>query len=250
MDRRARLKTKKLGTIKKGKSINKFIVHEEGFLNSCDTYFWRVRPLNSNGVWGPWSRYFTFQMEKVMPPVNLISTEGELTWHPNPSGAKAKSFEVYGSNEYLGFEPKPSNLVTTTSEKKIRITDIPFAFFRVISVDSLGNKSEISERPYPYLKDEPTIVYPDSLFQYKLSFTPAFFSMAAKSDKYEYEKRVDTVMYHILKMPAWLKFSSENSTIEGVASENVLRSELSSGQNVIDLEFLSEIFPSKTYRLN
>ncbi|MFB3891632.1 MAG: hypothetical protein ACE15C_06365 [Phycisphaerae bacterium] len=75
-----------------------------GLFNPDTAYYWRVRAKDSNGVWGPWSKAFSFKCAAPAVPVNLkvVSEDGvpkAITWEDGPAGRKAVSWRVYGSNE-------------------------------------------------------------------------------------------------------------------------------------------------------
>lgn len=75
-----------------------------GLLNPDTVYYWHVRALDDSGVWGPWSRTFSFQTRSAGVPLDLRlapDDQGGLTlsWRANPQGRTPASFKVYGSDE-------------------------------------------------------------------------------------------------------------------------------------------------------
>jgi len=75
-----------------------------GLLNPDTMYYWRVRAQDASGVWGPWSRTFSFQTRSAGVPLDLQlipDDEGGLTlsWRANPQGRPPVGFKVYGSDE-------------------------------------------------------------------------------------------------------------------------------------------------------
>jgi len=75
-----------------------------GLLNPDTTYYWRVRALDATGVWGPWSRTFSFRTRSPGVPLDVKlspNDKGGLTlcWKPNPQGTKPIVYRVYGSDE-------------------------------------------------------------------------------------------------------------------------------------------------------
>lgn len=74
-----------------------------GLLNPGTTYYWRVRPRDAKGVWGPWSRVFRFQIRSPGVPldVRLEPDAGGYTlrWTANPQGERPVAYKVYGSDE-------------------------------------------------------------------------------------------------------------------------------------------------------
>lgn len=130
-----------------------------GLLNPDTTYYWRVRALDATGVWGPWSKTFSFQCRAPGVPRDVQLTPDEqggltLAWQPNPQGRTPVAYKVYGSDEqgfsvsdteYVVFRgkgfvrsfeeyaakaadgpdgnlvPTPANLLTTTSATRLRV---------------------------------------------------------------------------------------------------------------------------------
>jgi len=75
-----------------------------GLLNPATAYCWRVRARDATGVWGPWSRTFSFRIRAPGVPLDVrLAPQGsdrfELQWRPNPAGSAPKEYKVYGSDE-------------------------------------------------------------------------------------------------------------------------------------------------------
>ncbi|MHB8898344.1 MAG: hypothetical protein ACYC6Y_06320, partial [Thermoguttaceae bacterium] len=76
-----------------------------GLLNPGTTYYWRVRALDATGVWGPFSKTFSFRIQAPGVPVDvrlLPADDGQglaLSWSPNPEGERPVAYKVYGSDE-------------------------------------------------------------------------------------------------------------------------------------------------------
>ena len=75
-----------------------------GLLNPGTTYYWRVRACDARGVWGPWSRSFSFGIQSPGVPldVQLIPQGDEglrLQWQQNTEGSPPVAYKVYGSDE-------------------------------------------------------------------------------------------------------------------------------------------------------
>jgi hypothetical protein len=230
---------------KRSQLVNTFDVPHDGLLVSDRPYFWRVRSLSADSTWGEWSRYFSFTIRKVMPPTDLqvIGNAGadRLIWKWPTTGVAPVAFEIYGSNEYLGFELSSASLIATTNGTSFNVSDQPFAFFRVIGVDSLGNKSELSEyvsRAYPYLNAFANNVFADSLFRMPLVTTPIYSSYANIDDGYE--EYVDKVKISVRSFPSWLKMDYPTKSLVGSIDEERLKRDFYAGLNKVDLEFDSE----------
>jgi len=125
-----------------------------GLLNPSTTYYWRVRALNSEGIWGPWSKTWSFQCQAPGVPLNVSTSFDHnsgtvtLSWKPNTTGTSPIRYKVYASNEKgftandneylrymghgfcssvedyintknLGMVKTPSNLLTTSNKTNL-----------------------------------------------------------------------------------------------------------------------------------
>jgi hypothetical protein len=144
-----------------------------GLLNPDTEYFWHVRAKDAQGVWGPWSRTWSFTPRGPAPPEDVrLESDGErgiLRWAANPLGRQPAKYRVYASDE-KGFsisdEPYkvtigvshdvpaefPANFVAETSERELEVVgqDVKGAgankaFYRVVAVDAAGNRSGPSD---------------------------------------------------------------------------------------------------------
>jgi len=155
-----------------------------GLLTPGTTYYWRVRAQDEHGVWGPWSRTWTFTPQGPAHPVDVRfefdAGAGTLRWRPNPVGRPPARYRVYGSDE-KGFTVSdtpydvrvrngdegatdrfPANLVAETSQTHLAVLgaglDLPNAnraYYRVVAVDANGSRSwssdyAVAERPFIY----------------------------------------------------------------------------------------------------
>ncbi|KPK63521.1 MAG: hypothetical protein AMK73_05140, partial [Planctomycetes bacterium SM23_32] len=161
-----------------------------GLLTPGTTYYWRVRAMDSNGVWGPWSPIWSFVPEGPTPPLDVTlhfdpaTGIGSLSWRPNPVGLTPARYRVYGSDE-KGFsvsdvpynvnqgdehdemlpQPFPANFVAETSETQMAVVSVGLglpnankAFYRVVAVDGNGNRSRSSAyaaAPRPFIHTVP-----------------------------------------------------------------------------------------------
>ena len=147
----------KLASYTPSRGKTEWLVPYVGLLNPGTTYYWRLRAKDDKGVWGPWSKPWSFQCDAPGVPINVKATADPakgtvlLTWDGNPKGASASAFKVYASNEkgfsvsdtkynvlmgrgFCGdlkeFEAKnkvkemvntPANLVTTTRDRQVLV---------------------------------------------------------------------------------------------------------------------------------
>ena len=160
-----------------------------GLLTPGRTYYWRVRAKSEQGVWGPWSKTWSFTADGPAQPVE-VALEPEkgatgkviLRWKANSSGRKPVKYRVYGSDE-KGFsvsdEPyrrnvgqskdlpgqAPANIVAETSKTDlvvlgagIDLTNANKAFYRVVAIDDKGKRSGPSDyaaAPRPFIFSKP-----------------------------------------------------------------------------------------------
>ena len=77
-----------------------------GLLTPGQKYWWRVRARNDKGVWGPWSKTWSFTPGGPVPPtdVRLEAVPGNdgqrvLRWKAGGAGRQAVKYRIYGSDE-------------------------------------------------------------------------------------------------------------------------------------------------------
>ena len=76
-----------------------------GELNPDREYYWHVRAKDDQGVWGPWSKTWSFTPRGPAPPLKVAvhydreTNVGTLRWTPNPIGRKPAAYRVYASDE-------------------------------------------------------------------------------------------------------------------------------------------------------
>src|SRR5581483_7069917 len=88
-------------TADRGKA--QFTMPQSGLLASGQKYYWRVRAKDQHGVWGAWSRSWSFTPEGPAAPIDVtlsvVDGRGILRWKPNPSGQAPAKYRIYGSDE-------------------------------------------------------------------------------------------------------------------------------------------------------
>jgi hypothetical protein len=111
--------------------LARFTLDAPGSLNPDRPYFWHVRAQDSKGVWGPWSKTFSFTPRGPGVPLKVKlelvdapdGKTGVLEWEPNPQGRAPVAYRVYASDE-KGFSvsDKPYEVSTGTAK------DLPLQF--------------------------------------------------------------------------------------------------------------------------
>jgi acetyl esterase/lipase len=225
-----------------------------GLLTPGQEYYWRVRAKNGNGVWGSWSKTWSFvpggpaqPVEVTLEPVKGGEGKAILRWKPNASGRKPAKYRVYGSDE-KGFsvsdEPyrrtvglskdvpaqTPANFVAETSKTELVVlgvgVDLPNAnraFYRVVAVDDKGKRSGPSDyaaaaRPLIYSKPpEPAKVGKE--FRYQLSVIRSLGDLRLRVvDGKEVASywEVERPRFALVKGPKWLKIDEGSGLLRGV----------------------------------
>jgi hypothetical protein len=140
-----------------------------GLLNPDETYYWRVRARSREGVWGPWSKVFSFSAVAPAVPVNLTARFDRTTrmvtlgWEPGAEGTKPVRYHIYGSSErgftasdvpYVyaggleGMKHSPPNLLLETKDAARSVTlpvELWRPYYRVVAIDAEGRESGVSE---------------------------------------------------------------------------------------------------------
>ena len=136
-----------------------------GLLNPGQTYYWRVRARSEEGVWGPWSKAFSFVAQAPAVAVNVnarfdpASRTVVLGWDAGSGGSTPVRYRIYGSAE-RGFSPHDTaytydagadgmksalpNLLTETPGPASSVTlptELWRAYYRVVAVDAEGRES-------------------------------------------------------------------------------------------------------------
>ncbi|OAI47713.1 hypothetical protein AYO44_09120 [Planctomycetaceae bacterium SCGC AG-212-F19] len=174
-------------TADKGKA--QYTLPSTGLLTGGKMYYWRVRAKNEKGVWGPWSKTFSFTPQAPNYPLEVAlgydkdKAVGTLKWKANPVGQKPVKYRVYGSNE-KGFsvsdvpykanvggskelKPEfPPNFIAETTATELAVLgdgiEIPNAnqtYYRVVALDAQGKRSGPSDyatAPRPTIYGRPT----------------------------------------------------------------------------------------------
>jgi hypothetical protein len=170
----------------KDKGKAQYTLPSPGLLTPGTKYYWHVRAKDEKGVWGQWSKTWSFTAQGPAYPLDVKLTydkekrRGILTWRPNPVGRAPAKYRVYGSDE-KGFSvsdtpyavvvgaskdlksPFPANFIAETSATELPVlgADLPAAnkaYYRVVAVDSngkLSGPSDYASAPRPVIYTAP-----------------------------------------------------------------------------------------------
>jgi len=171
-----------------------YTLQQPGLLTPGRQYYWRVRAMDDKGVWGPWSKTWTFIPRGPAHPLNVTldydqaKGAGILRWKANPVGRPPVKYRVYGSDEKgftisdqrfqsaLGVTREemaawnpwfPANFVAETTATELAVmgreVDLPAAnktYYRVVAVDNQGKRSGPSDYatgPRPIIYSKPVV---------------------------------------------------------------------------------------------
>jgi acetyl esterase/lipase len=232
----------------------RYTVPYAGLLTPGREYYWRVRAKNEQGVWGPWSKTWSFTPGGPAEPVEVSleaakGAEGKviLRWKPNAVGQKAVKYRVYGSDE-KGFsvsdEPyrrnvgqskdvpaqAPANFVAETSATELVVlgagVDVPNAnraFYRVVAVDDRGTRSGPSDyaaaaRPFVFSKP-PDTAKVGTEFRYQVAAIRSLGDLRLRVvDGKEVASfwDVEKPRFVLVQGPAWLRIDESTGLLRGV----------------------------------
>jgi len=147
------------------RGTSSFQLPDVGLLNPDQAYYWRVRARSEEGVWGPWSKVYSFTAQAPAVPVNVSAKfdaavrQVVLAWEQGSSGSTPVRYRIYGSAE-RGFTPHdaaytydagadgrkpalPNRLIETSGPvRSLTVpTDLWRAYYRVVAVDAEGRES-------------------------------------------------------------------------------------------------------------
>jgi hypothetical protein len=127
------------------------------FLNDGETYYWRVRPLDSRGAWGAWSPVWRFTPHGPRQPLNfryvlVDSAHVQLEWSPNPQGNPAVNYVIY-TDSVRGSFPTPALVQATLADTSYVLPISQFRYVRISAVDANG----VSSAPSPYITIWPPV---------------------------------------------------------------------------------------------
>ncbi|HEY3320391.1 MAG TPA: Ig domain-containing protein [Planctomycetota bacterium] len=183
------------GNIASAKCKSQYTLAQPGLLTPDQKYYWHVRAMNEKGVWGRWSKTWSFTARGVAYPTDVTvdfdpaKGLGTLKWKANPVGKRPAKYRVYGSDE-KGFTAAdqrfqgvvgvtkqemaawnpwfPANFIAeiTATECAVLGSEVsnPAAnktYYRVVAVDDQGKRSGPSDyatapRPVIFSKPETT----------------------------------------------------------------------------------------------
>jgi len=172
----------------------RYTLPEAGLLTPDCAYYWHVRAQDDNGVWGPWSKTWSFTARGPSHPLDVTVDYNQATgmatlhWKANPVGRAPIKYRVYGSDEkgftiadqshqsVVGVTKEemadwnpwfPANFIAETTATELAVlggdVDLPAAnktYYRMVAIDELGNRSGPSDyaiAPRPVIYSKPVV---------------------------------------------------------------------------------------------
>jgi hypothetical protein len=171
-----------------------YTLSQPGLLAPERRYYWRVRAMDEKGLWGPWSKTWSFTPRGPAYPLNVTldydraKGTGILRYRANPTGRSPANYRVYGSDEkgftiadkpyqstvgitkaeMAAWNPWfPANFIAETTATELAVmgceVDLPAAnktYYRVVAVDEQGRRSGPSDYatgPRPIVYSKPVV---------------------------------------------------------------------------------------------
>jgi acetyl esterase/lipase len=239
-------------TANRGKA--RYTLPYAGLLTPGRDYYWHVRAKNNKGVWGPWSKTWSFTPSGPAQPVEVTlertkDNDGKmiLRWKANPAGKKPVKYRVYGSDE-KGFTVSDdpyqmnvgqskelpakaaANFVAETSDTEMIVlgpgVDLPNAnrgFYRVVAVDDKGKRSGPSDyaaAPRPFIYSKPAdAAKVGTEYQYQLSAIRSLGDLRLRVVEGKEVANfwdIEKPRYVLEQGPAWLRIDEKTGKLRGV----------------------------------
>ena len=211
-----------------------------GLLAPDTTYYWRVRAMDANNVWGPWSAVWSFTARCVASPGDVAldfdaqTNRGVLRWKPSPEGRRPARYRVYGSDEkgfFASDTPRranfsdrehtlpdqiPANFVAETDATELAVVgegialpNANKAYYRVVAVDDGGKRSYSSdyvEAPRPFICTTPVAgAAVGQPYRYQLAAVRSIGDVRARGDGGKAYWDVEKPRFQLVHGPDWLK---------------------------------------------
>jgi hypothetical protein len=231
-----------------------YTVSQPGLLTPDRRYYWRVRAMDSQGLWGAWSKTWSFIPRGPAYPANLTldfdsaKGIGILRWTTNSTGRPPVKYRVYGSDEKgftiadkpyqssLGITKAemaawnpwfPANFIaeTTATELAVMGVDLPAAnktYYRVVAVDEWGKRSGPSDYatgPRPIIYSQPVIIAKVGMdYRYPVGANRSLGDLSARiKDNQQVDGYFDIEKprFAVERGPAWLKIDEHTGVLLG-----------------------------------
>jgi hypothetical protein len=220
-----------------------------GLLTPGQKYHWHVRAKTDKGVWGPWSKTWSFTPSGPTQPTDVIlqaapGNDGQvlLRWKPNAAGRKPVKFRIYGSDE-KGFsmsdEPykrtvgsskevpvlSPANFVAETSNTElavlgagVKLPNANKAYYRVVAVDDQGKRSgpsdyAVAPRPFVYSKPAESAKV-GAEYRYQVATVRSVGDLRSRTEGANFWD-IEKAKFVLVQGPSWLRIDENTGVLSG-----------------------------------
>ncbi|MBC8868290.1 MAG: putative Ig domain-containing protein [Planctomycetes bacterium] len=232
---------------------SQYTLPQPGLLTPDRTYYWRVRAQDDQGVWGPWSRTWSFTPRGPAYPLAVVvdydqnKGVGTLRWKANSVGLPPVKYRVYGSDE-KGFSIAdkryqsvrgitteempldfPANFIAETAATELAVLgcDVTLpgankAYYRVVAVDDQDNRSGPSDyttapRPLIYSKPVQTATV-GAEYRYQVRVNRSLGDLSSRMVDGRQAKGyfdIENPRYVLDRGPAWLTIDESTGVLSG-----------------------------------
>lgn len=227
----------------------RYSVPGPGLLNPGQKYYWHVRARNDKGVWGAWSKTWSFTPIGPSQPTDVSlqsekenNTEVILRWKPNAAGRKPVKYRIYGSDE-KGFsisdEPykrtvgsskdvpasSPANLVAETTKTElvvlgpgVQLPNANKAYYRVVAMDEKGKRSGPSDyaaAPRPFVYSTPVeSARVGAEYRYQVATVRSLGDLRSRTEGASFWD-IEKAKFVLVQGPAWLRIDEATGLLSG-----------------------------------
>ena len=220
-----------------------------GLLTPDRQYYWHVRAKDQQGVWGAWSKTWSFTAQGPAYPLEVAlsydpsSKVGTLRWKPNPVGQPPVKYRVYGSDE-KGFSVSdvpykvnigackelPSqflpNFIAETAATELTVigsqVELPNAtttYYRVVAIDQQGKRSGPSDyatAPRPIIFSKPALLAKvGAEYRYQVQANRCLGDLRVDGKQVTNFFDIEKPKFAMERGPKWLKLDPATGVLSG-----------------------------------
>jgi hypothetical protein len=232
---------------------SQYTLLQPGLLTPDRKYYWHVRAQDAKGVWGPWSKTWSFTARGVGYPLNVTlefdqaKGVGVLRWKANPIGRAPAKYRVYGSDEKgftindkryqtsLGVSKDelplwfPANFIAETTGAELAVigadANSPEAnktYYRVVAVDAGGKRSGPSDYaipPGPIIYSTPAAAARVGVeYRYQVCVNRSLGDLSSRMSDGQQVKGyfdIEKPKFALTRGPTWLKIDEATGVLTG-----------------------------------